>query len=409
MKISIIIPTRERAEYLRYSIQTALEINDDNLEIVICNNASQDNTEEVVKSFSDPRIRYVNTGTRISMRENFNRALHESSGEYVIFFGDDDGIVPGQFKYLRQLLEAHRPDGISWNRATYGWPIKGYGKKTGGIRFYKNSTYGTPYLYNPNTKNIDALMGCRLGQLFPVTPNIYHGCVSRAYLDKMAPSKDIYFDSTIPDVNFEFRTILAGGNFMHANHPFSINGYSPASTGGAHNNNAPDAPGAKAGKAFVAENKTDPLQDVMDHALTIPMVFFSTLETVIQRMRYTDRTPNYVRWYQYGLTARLGNPDRAARITEILTEHAARTGTQEQLAAAENMPPKPKRTLKERVSRVMSQAASFKVSAMKGNENTILSAVQVCDDILGCDYEAVLQNARSGKAAWKDARKRSKV
>ena len=115
MKISIIIPTRERAEYLHYAIQTALEIEDKNLEIIVCDNASQDNTEVIVKSFSDPRIIYVNTGTRLSMRENFNRALNESSGDYVIVFGDDDGIVPKQFKYLRQLLETHRPDGLSWN------------------------------------------------------------------------------------------------------------------------------------------------------------------------------------------------------------------------------------------------------------------------------------------------------
>jgi len=181
MKISIIIPTRERVEYLRYSIQTALEIVDDNLEIVICNNASQDDTEAVIKSFSDPRIKYVNTGARISMRENFNRALNESSGDYVIFFGDDDGIVPGQFKYLRQLLETHRPDGLSWNRATYGWPVEGYGRKTGGVRFYRHSVYGTPYAYDPKERNLDALMGCRLNHIAPVTPNIYHGCVSRAY------------------------------------------------------------------------------------------------------------------------------------------------------------------------------------------------------------------------------------
>ena len=94
MKISIIIPTRERAEFLRYSVRTALEIQDKNFEIIVCNNASRDNTEAVVKSLSDPRVHYVYTGSRISMRENFNFALKHSTGEYVIFLGDDDGIVP---------------------------------------------------------------------------------------------------------------------------------------------------------------------------------------------------------------------------------------------------------------------------------------------------------------------------
>jgi len=408
MKISIIIPTRERAEYMRYSLQTALEIQDANIDIVVCNNASCDDSEAVVKSFSDPRIHYVNTGARISMRENFNHALKQSSGEYVIFFGDDDGIVPSQFKYLRYLLEAHRPDGLSWNRATYGWPVEGYGRKTGGVRFYRHSAYGIPFFYDPKNKNLNALMDCQLSHLMPVTPNIYHGCVSRAYLNKIAPKGDDYFDSAIPDVNFEYRAIMLGGNFLHADHPFSINGYSPASTGGAHNKNKSESPGAKAGHAFIAENKADPLKDVMDHALTVPLVFFSTLETVIKRMGYTERLPDYLAWYHFGLSTRKDNLELAPRIMEILTQHANTTGSEEQLAAALEMPRKPKRTFKERLTRINTQINSFRVSAAFEGENTILSAAHVYDTILGDDYEDVIDQSLSRNAAWKFARRRAK-
>ena len=62
-------------------------------------------------------------------------ALKASSGDYVIFFGDDDGIIPDQFKHLRYILEEHTPDSLSWDFLTYVWPIEGYGKKTGGLRF----------------------------------------------------------------------------------------------------------------------------------------------------------------------------------------------------------------------------------------------------------------------------------
>ena len=44
------------------------------------------------------------------MRANFENALKASSGDYVIFFGDDDGILPLQFKFLRNILEKHQPD-----------------------------------------------------------------------------------------------------------------------------------------------------------------------------------------------------------------------------------------------------------------------------------------------------------
>jgi|TARA_B110000908_G_scaffold13764_1_gene15868 glycosyltransferase involved in cell wall biosynthesis len=409
MKISIIIPTRERAEYLYYSIQTALEIKDENLEILVCNNASQDNTEAVIKSFSDQRIIYVNTGARLSMRENFNRALIESSGDYVIFFGDDDGILPGQFKYLRQLLETHRPDGISWNRATYGWPVAGYGKKTGGIRFYRHSAYGIPYSYDPKTRNLDALMNCRLSYLTPVSPNIYHGCISKAYLDSLAPVKNIYFDSLIPDVNFEYRAILSGGNFLHADHAFSINGYSPASNGGAHKGFAENDPKAKPAQQFEQENKNDPYLDILENARFVPLAFFATLETVRARIGYTVRVPDLAKWYQYVLSQAQHKSNIKDKVNSTLLEYADKSGTLSHFEFAQKNQIVPKRTLGERLTRLKAQLSSFRVSAKKDGENTILSAVHVYDVILGDQYGSVLEASNTKRAAWKGARRRSKA
>jgi len=409
MKVSIIIPTRERAQYLNYSIQTALKIEDDKTEIVVCDNASQDNTMDVVKKFSDPRLKYVNTGARISMRENFNFALNASAGDYVVFFGDDDGILPGQFKFLRQLLETHQPDGISWDRITYGWPVEGYGKKTGGVRLYQRSTYGAEYAYDPRERNLDALMGCRLSALQPSTPNIYHGCVSRAYLNKAAPSPEVFFDSAIPDVNFEYRATMTGGKFLHADHPFSINGHSPASTGGAHHGARTDSEGGDAGRAFTAETRADSLQDIFEHALTVPLAFFSTLETVQKRMMYSDHKPDYKQWYHYGLSGAQGNPEAMAGIEEILSEYAMRTGTTEQLEAAKAAAPKPKRTFKERVTRLGDQIHSFRVSTALEGKNTILTAAKICDEILGDDLGDVISCQKSSKGAWAAARRRSKA
>ena len=409
MKISIIIPTRERAEYLYYSIQTALEIKDENLEILICNNASQDNTEAVIKSFSDPRIIYVNTGARLSMRGNFNRALIESSGDYVIFFGDDDGILPRQFKYLRQLLETHRPDGISWNRATYGWPVAGYGNKTGGIRFYRQSVHGTPYSYDPKVRNLDALMSCRLSYLTPVSPSIYHGCVSKAYLDSLAPAKNIYFDSVISDVNFEYRAILSGGNFLHADHPFSINGYSPASNGGAQKGFAENDPKAKPAQQFEQENKDDPYLDILENARFVPLAFFATLETVRKRMGYTIRVPNLTKWYQYVLSQAQHKSGINEKVNNILLEYAKKTETMPHFEFAQKNKSVPKRKLGERLTRLKTQLASFRVSASRDGKNTILSAVHIYDEILGDQYGRVLKATNTKRVSWKIVRKRSKA
>lgn len=408
MKISIIIPTRERAPYLEYSLQTALSIPDNEIEVIVCDNASQDGTEHVVRGFSDMRLKYVNTGQRISMRENFNFALNESTGEYVVFFGDDDGILPRQFKFLRQLLEKHKPDGVSWKRLTYGWPVEGFGKKTGGVRLTKNSSYGADFLYDPKERNLDALMACDLAKMGAVTPNVYHGCVSRAYLEKVAPEPNVFFDSSIPDVNFEYRSTLSGAKFVHVEHPFTINGYSPVSTGGAHHAGRIDKEGGNAGRAFTSENKVDPVNDLFEHALTVPMAFFSTLETVIDRMGFVEKMPNYEKWYQYGLSAEPSNQEARAKIRAILSEYAKRSGTVQSLEAALSAPAKPKRTFKERLSRIYEQSHSFRVSTEHGGENTILSAAHVCDEILGDDFRVHFTTTKPTRNPWSAAKRRSK-
>ena len=95
IKFNVIIPTRERADTLLHCLRTIVSQNYENLDIIVSDNFSQDNTREVVESFSDPRIKYINTGKRVSMSHNWEFALHHVQGDYVTFVGDDDGFLDG--------------------------------------------------------------------------------------------------------------------------------------------------------------------------------------------------------------------------------------------------------------------------------------------------------------------------
>jgi glycosyltransferase involved in cell wall biosynthesis len=72
--LSIVIPTRERSATLKFTLKTALDQTDGDYEIVVSDNFSQDETERVVLEFQDPRIKYVNTGRRLSMSDNYEFA-----------------------------------------------------------------------------------------------------------------------------------------------------------------------------------------------------------------------------------------------------------------------------------------------------------------------------------------------
>jgi len=106
MKMTVVIPTRERCATLPFALRTCIEQDYADLEILVSDNASRDDTAAVVATFHDPRIRYVNTGTRCSMTRNWEFALQRVTGDYVTFIGDDDGLLPGA---VRDVAAFSRP------------------------------------------------------------------------------------------------------------------------------------------------------------------------------------------------------------------------------------------------------------------------------------------------------------
>jgi len=99
---SILIPTRNRSEYLEFALSSAISQTFKDIEVVVSDNASEDNTKQVVARFGDSRIKYFRTEQLISAGENFNNTFLNSSGEYFILMGDDDYLLP---HYLEEIYK----------------------------------------------------------------------------------------------------------------------------------------------------------------------------------------------------------------------------------------------------------------------------------------------------------------
>jgi glycosyltransferase involved in cell wall biosynthesis len=102
-KITVIVPTRERCDVLQHCLQTLTMQDYQHLEILVSDNFSADATKEVVASAGDPRIRYINTGRRLSMSHNWEFALSHVRDGWVTFIGDDDGLPPGAIASVSDL------------------------------------------------------------------------------------------------------------------------------------------------------------------------------------------------------------------------------------------------------------------------------------------------------------------
>ena len=71
-KVSICVPTHNRAGTLRNTIEAVLRQTYADWEMIICDDASADNTESVVAEYQDGRIRYYRNQTNIGLDANFN-------------------------------------------------------------------------------------------------------------------------------------------------------------------------------------------------------------------------------------------------------------------------------------------------------------------------------------------------
>jgi len=111
-KFSVCIPTYNRANSLKSAIESVLKQDFDDYEIVITDNASVDNTEEIVQSFSSPKIRYFRNKKNLGMVKNWNRVLELAKGEYVAFLFDDDEYMPNHLKEAYRILSKYDNIGI---------------------------------------------------------------------------------------------------------------------------------------------------------------------------------------------------------------------------------------------------------------------------------------------------------
>ena len=91
--ITIAIPTFNRANgFLRQALQSAVSQTYTNLEIIVSDNCSTDNTGGLVDSFSDSRIIYYKQAENIGANNNFNFCVQQAKGAFFLLLNDDDTI-----------------------------------------------------------------------------------------------------------------------------------------------------------------------------------------------------------------------------------------------------------------------------------------------------------------------------
>ncbi len=104
--VSVIIPTYNRAKLIKKSVESVLNQTYNNIELIIVDDASKDNTEEVVKTIKDKRIKYIKLKTNKGACNARNVGIKEANGKYITFQDSDDEYHKDKIeKQLKNLIK----------------------------------------------------------------------------------------------------------------------------------------------------------------------------------------------------------------------------------------------------------------------------------------------------------------
>lgn len=114
--VSIIMPSYNTGKYIGESIRSVLNQSYQNWELIIVDDASTDQTDEVIKRFSDKRIHYIKNSKNSGAAVSRNLALNKASGHWIAYLDSDDLWKP---KKLENQIYFMKKKGYSFSYTEY--------------------------------------------------------------------------------------------------------------------------------------------------------------------------------------------------------------------------------------------------------------------------------------------------
>jgi glycosyltransferase involved in cell wall biosynthesis len=240
-KLTVIIPTINRPDTLYFTLRTVVNQEYPLLSIIVSDNFSNDNTEEVVRSFSDSRIRYINPGRRLSMSHHWEFALQHVDDGFVTVLGDDDGILPGGLKRIGTIISRHNVRAVGWRFGNFNWK---------GLPPYFMIPMADYYRVVDAHKEVEKIFRQSIYRTIQF-PSLYGGFIDVQLIKELRAKNGTFFHSRIPDFFTGGMMAATLKNYIRAEFPITINATSRHSTGYSTINDKSDQ------KAFIDLTKQD--------------------------------------------------------------------------------------------------------------------------------------------------------
>ena len=276
---TVIIPTKNRAKYLHHTLRTCMMQNYEPLEVIVSDDGSTDNTREVVEEASrrDSRIRYISSGARVGMRDNFEYVLRQVKPGFVIALGGDDGLLPDGITGMYEVLRDTDMDLLAWPAPVYSYPNV-HELSNGQLYIYHcrgSKIIDSHQFLCRQAKNIDYLHDIE-------SPMFYvKGVASTTLIDRVRNrSLDGRFYSC-PTPDGYSGIVLAGevSHYAFSSKPFSIYGMSPNSQGLAYLTN--DEKAKIASEMFFQNVSSRPMHGELASQPYSPLITLMTVDYLL--------------------------------------------------------------------------------------------------------------------------------
>ena len=111
--ISILMPAYNAAKYIKEAIESILNQTYNNFELIIINDGSCDNTKEIIQSYTDKRILYLENSENLKIIRTLNKGIDYVNGKYIARMDADDIALPQWLEIQYHFLTNHDADVVS--------------------------------------------------------------------------------------------------------------------------------------------------------------------------------------------------------------------------------------------------------------------------------------------------------
>lgn len=231
---SIVIPVRNSADTLRYTLQTCLNQNyRGDYEIIISDNSVNGmyDVQALCEEIQDKRIRYIKTPRDLPLSKSFEYAFLQARGEFIFSIGADDGLLPWALEALEKVRADYPEEPIiQWYRGFYAWPGFNGGQENMFV-FPKEVKGGEYNPYYMDRTSYRKLLTESVQNIY-VLPNLYlNSGFCRKYMWRLLQKTGRLWDGWNQDVYMGIMNTCINDRILNLDYPLTIAGMSTGSMG----------------------------------------------------------------------------------------------------------------------------------------------------------------------------------